>query len=89
MTASIFISGFVQGVGYRHFVLRQAQYLGLKGWVKNLPDKRVEALFIGSKEDIEKAIKECKKGPFLSEVENVEVAWDSSLESLDSFEVIH
>ena len=87
MTAHVFISGFVQGVGYRYFVKKHARDLGLAGWVKNLPDRRVEALFTGSKEQIEKTIEECRKGPFLSEVENVEVEWVRE-ENFNSFEVI-
>ena len=72
----IFISGFVQGVGYRQFVLRQAQHLRLTGWVKNLPDNRVEAVFCGSEEQIQKIISICEKGPFLSEVKDVDVIWE-------------
>ena len=87
MTAHVFISGFVQGVGYRHFVKKLALDLGLKGWVKNLPDSRVEALFTGNKENIEQAIELCKKGPFLSEVENVDVGIVTE-EKFNSFEVI-
>lgn len=88
MTAHVFISGFVQGVGYRHFIKKQAMVLGLKGWVKNLPDGRVEALFVGSKNKIEEMVKICKRGPFLSEIENVEVEWDSSSEDFDNFDVM-
>lgn len=87
-TARVLISGFVQGVGYRHFVKNTASKLGLKGWVKNLPDRRVEALFVGTQENIEKAIKECKKGPFLSEVEDVETEWIDSTESFDDFKIV-
>ena len=72
-TAHIFISGFVQGVGFRQFIKNNADKLELTGFVGNLPDGRVEAVFSGSKEKIEEMIKVCKKGPFLSEVENVEV----------------
>lgn len=75
MVAHIFVSGFVQGVGYRRFVRHHALKLGLTGWVKNLPDNRVEAIFCGSKEQIEKIISICKKGPFLSEVENIVTEW--------------
>ncbi len=87
-SARVLISGFVQGVGYRQFVRKVASNLNLKGWVKNLPDQRVEACFIGSKENIKKAILECKKGPFLAEIEDVEVEWNSSSENLNSFEII-
>lgn len=44
MTAVIYISGFVQGVGFRKFVKKEAQKLHLTGYVKNLPDGRVEVL---------------------------------------------
>lgn len=83
----IFISGFVQGVGFRQFVLRQAQHLRLTGWVKNLPDNRVEAIFCGSKEQIEKILSICKKGPFLSEVKDVDVIWEELTEELQGFEI--
>lgn len=85
MAARVFISGFVQGVGYRRFVLRQARHLRLTGWVKNLPDNRVEAVFQSSassdqeaKEQIEKIISICRKGPFLSEVKGVDVIWEEN-----------
>ena len=75
MTVQIFISGFVQGVGYRQFVKRTAKKIGLTGWVKNLTDGRVEAIFQGDKAKLEKIITFCKKGPFLSEVKDIEVFW--------------
>lgn len=88
MNAHVFISGFVQGVGYRQHVKKIASELGLKGWVKNLPDRRVEALFLGDKKNIEKAILKCREGSFISEVEDVEVDWGSPSEDLSSFEII-
>ncbi|OGH24506.1 MAG: hypothetical protein A3B47_01465 [Candidatus Levybacteria bacterium RIFCSPLOWO2_01_FULL_39_24] len=75
MTARVFISGFVQGVGFRQFIKRSAVNIGLTGWVRNLPDNRVEAVFAGSKEQIEKILSICEKGPFLSEVKNVVREW--------------
>lgn len=86
----VFISGFVQGVGYRRFVRHHAKKLGLTGWVKNLEDNRVEAVFHGPKEQIERIISICEKGPFLSEVRDIVVEWDENpQESLDTFEIIH
>ncbi len=44
MTRAFIVDGRVQGVGFRYFVLREARALGLSGWVRNLPDGRVEVL---------------------------------------------
>ncbi|MDP2586009.1 MAG: acylphosphatase [Candidatus Levybacteria bacterium] len=90
MTAHVFISGFVQGVGYRRFAKRSAKQIGLTGWVKNLSDNRVEAIFQGSKERIDKILFVCEKGPFLSEVKDVAVEWEGqSIEAFSSFEILH
>lgn len=85
--AHVVISGFVQGVGFRHFVRNKAIELGLTGWVQNTPDNRVEALFSGSKEKIEEMISLCRKGPFLSEVKDVLVEWKEAKEEFKSFEI--
>jgi acylphosphatase len=73
--AHILIFGQVQGVGYRQFVKKEAKKLGLVGWVRNLPEGTVEAEVNGLDESIEKFIKACKKGPYLSEVKAVDVDW--------------
>lgn len=88
MLAHILISGFVQGVGFRQFIKGNAQNRGLTGWVRNLPDGRVEAVFDGPKEKIEEMISLCKKGLFLAEVENVEVVWGETKEKFAGFEII-
>lgn len=89
MVAHIFISGFVQGVGFRAFLKHNALKLGLTGWIKNLPDNRVETVLQGRIKDIEKVILLCRKGPFLSEVKDVVVEWeDSSAETFKSFEIL-
>ncbi|EKD64936.1 MAG: hypothetical protein ACD_50C00235G0006 [uncultured bacterium] len=87
-TARIFISGFVQGVGFRYFVKKNAQDLGLTGWVRNTPDGRVEAFLQGSEVDIEKMIKLCRKGPFLSEVKDVGASWEDQREDLEGFKIL-
>lgn len=88
MQAHVFISGFVQGIGFRHFIKSKAQELKLTGWVKNLPDGRVEVLFQGPEEKIEKAIKECDKGPFLSEVKDIVVDWENSKVVYKDFKIM-
>lgn len=87
LQAHVFISGFVQGVGYRAFVRKNARKMDVNGWVQNLPDRRVEAVFQGSKEKIEELIKICEKGPFLSEVKNVVVDWEEMGEEYVDFEI--
>lgn len=85
----VFITGDVIGVGFRSWVVRNAQKLGLVGWVKNVfePIKGVEAVFEGKKENIEKMIALCKKGPEVSWVENIEVSWEQSSGEFDGFTI--
>ena len=71
LTVKMKITGKVQGVGFRYFVLRQAQKLGINGWVNNKPNGAVEALAQGDKEDLEQFIAKVKQGPTFSRVEDV------------------
>lgn len=87
-TAQVFISGFVQGVGFRQYLKRYARKIGVTGWVRNLSDGRVEAIFAGDQEQIDKLISFCRKGPFLSEVKSVDVVWENSKERHDGFEIL-
>ena len=82
----LLISGFVQGVGFREFVKRQARKLGLTGWVRNLSDNRVEFLAQGQEGSLKKLIKICEKGPFLSDVKNIAIDWQEPQEQFESFE---
>jgi acylphosphatase len=88
MTAHVYISGFVQGVGFRRFVKHHALKLGLTGWVKNLSDNRVEAVFCGSKEQIEKITSACEKGSFFSEVKNVQISIENTKIDYTGFDII-
>jgi len=74
--AHLFISGLVQGVFFRANTADRARRLGVKGWVRNLPDGRVEAVFEGEKEAVEKLIEWCRIGPPGAIVEKVEVKWE-------------
>jgi acylphosphatase len=75
--ARVFIDGRVQGVFYRSFTRELASSLGLDGWVKNLRDGRVEALFEGEKKVIEQAIRGCHAGPPGAAVSHVDVQWET------------
>lgn len=83
--AHLLISGRVQGVFYRSFTEDVAHSLGLKGWVKNCGDGKVEAVFEGKKEDIEKAISLCYKGPPAARVSNIDVRWEDFKGEFDTF----
>lgn len=87
MKKHIFISGRVQGVGFRHFIKKNAEALGVKGWVKNLPDGRVEAIFQGSEEQIDEIIQRCKKGPVAGFVQDIKVRDANDETAYKSFEV--
>ena len=86
MQARIYILGFVQGVGFRRFVKKNAVSLDLTGYVTNLPDGRVEAVVNGKKEDIEKLLKICEKGTFFSDVKSVSIEWEKE-ESFEDFKI--
>lgn len=66
------VSGRVQGVGFRYFVRQQAQALGLAGWVRNLPDGRVEAFAEGALALLDQMEQLLKEGPLMSRVTEVE-----------------
>ena len=85
--AHVFISGKVQGVGYRYFVKSNARKLGLAGWVRNVEDGGVEAVFQGEETVIEKMIAFCRQGPFLAEVENIGFEWEEAEEPYSDFTI--
>ena len=84
--AHVIVSGTVQGVGFRFSTLDEAIQLGVSGWVRNLPDGRVEAVFEGSKTDVEEIIQWCHKGPPAAVVKEVAVEYETP-EGLHGFEM--
>lgn len=87
MRTHIFISGRVQGVGFRHFTKTNARKLDLKGWVKNLPDGRVEAVFDGEEKHVQEMLNRCKKGPSASYVKKIEEQTVNESETFSEFKV--
>jgi acylphosphatase len=69
----LLVSGRVQGVGYRWFVMESARQLGIVGWVKNLADGRVEAEVQGDADAVERLIDELRHGPRLAHVSDLAV----------------
>jgi acylphosphatase len=83
--ARLLISGTVQGVGYRWSCRREGQRLGLTGWVRNLPDGRVEALLQGTREQVEAMIKWCYRGPEEARVSDIAVSYQTPGEDFKEF----
>lgn len=83
----LYISGRVQGVYYRKNAQQEALKRGLKGWVKNLPDRRVEAVVEGEEEQVEDFIRWCWKGPPLSIVRGVETQRQPPTGGFETFDV--
>jgi acylphosphatase len=86
--AHVWVSGEVQGVFFRDSARHKAEELGLAGWVKNVPDGRVEALFEGPSEGVREMVDWCKKGPQHASVENVDVDFEGAGGDLEGFEVL-
>ena len=59
----VYVSGDVQGVGFRYAAVQQAEYLGVAGWVKNLPDGSVELWLEGTETDVQAMVAWCQHGP--------------------------
>ena len=69
------ITGRVQGVGYRDWMVAAAQAAGVAGWVRNRADGAVEALVYGETDAVEELLRACRRGPRLAAVSLIEEAW--------------
>lgn len=85
----VFIEGWVQGVGFRYATCARARSLSLGGWVRNLPDGRVEAEFEGGKAALEEMLAWCGHGPAGASVRNVESTWESGAARHTHFVIGH
>jgi acylphosphatase len=74
--AHIFASGRVQGVFFRSETQHEARRRNVDGWVRNLPDGRVEAVFEGERNDVERLVEFSRRGPSGAKVARVEVQWE-------------
>jgi acylphosphatase len=73
LQARLTITGRVQGVGYRDWVLTNALRLGLTGWVRNRTDGAVEALIVGEEAAVGRMIQACRRGPPLARVDEIDI----------------
>lgn len=85
--AHVIISGIVQGVNFRYYTKLEAEKNNVTGWIRNLVDGRVEAVFEGEKKDVERMIEFCKTGPPNAYVSDVEIKWEKFKGESDKFEI--
>lgn len=83
----VWVSGRVQGVSYRYYTKLKAEELGIKGWVRNLSDGRVEAWFEGSKEQLQAIAQWCASGSPMAMVTGVEQETETA-QGMKDFQIL-
>ena len=81
------VHGDVQGVGFRYFLMREAQRLGLRGWVRNRDDGTVEFVAEGRRQDLERLKQAAERGPQMAEVGRVDAQWSAAAGDMDGFDL--
>jgi acylphosphatase len=89
LRARVTIEGRVQGVFFRASTRDEARKLGVKGWVRNLANGDVEALFEGDKTRVSQMLAWCYKGPPYAVVHKVNVSYEPFLGDQDGFQVVY
>jgi len=85
--AEIVVNGLVQGVGYRYFVVREAQKVGMKGFTQNLYTGEVLTVVEGEKATVDELVKKLKVGPIHASVKSCKVNWQEPKNEFTDFEV--
>ncbi len=85
--AHILVSGKVQGVFYRENTRKRAEKLRVTGWVKNLKNGRVEAIFEGGKDNVENMVNWARKGPIWAKIEALDVIWEDYRGEFNGFDI--
>lgn len=83
------VRGTVQGVGFRYFTMRQAQKLGVTGYVRNLPNGDVEVCAEGDQETLSSLLAAVKRGPLGAYVQDVNVDWQNASEQYPDFRITY
>jgi len=87
LRARVIVRGLVQGVWFRASTKDEAERLGVNGWVRNLSDGSVEALFEGPKKKVEAIVGWCHRGPAGAKVSSVDIAWEPYTREFGHFEI--
>ena len=83
----VIIQGVVQGIGFRHYICTKANLLGIKGWVRNLDNDKVEAVFESSKDKIKQILEYCIKGHYPAKVKDIKIM-EEEFKSEKDFRII-
>lgn len=83
----VFVSGKVQGVYFRQNTLQAANSHGVFGWVRNLPDGRVEAVFEGDEVAVNKMVEWCRSGPPAARVDSLDAKGEKYTGEFSSFSI--
>jgi len=86
---NVIVSGIVQGVNFRRYTQLTARQLGVNGWVRNLPDGRVEGCFEGDAEAVGSLLDWCRSGPPSGRVDNLEIREGSFTAEFSDFSIIY
>lgn len=81
------VSGRVQGVWFRQSTKNSADQYGATGWVRNNPDRSVEAVFEGRREVVQALVDWCHSGPDLARVDDLQVDWQKATGEFSDFRV--
>jgi len=84
----IFVSGVVQGVGYRYFTRQMAKELGIKGYVMNLSNGKVLVVAEGDEESLEKFVSALREGPRSAVVKKIEIVEEKWVGEFEDFRVM-
>ena len=83
----VFWTGRVQGVGFRYTAEEAALKLGLTGWVRNLPDGRVEAMVEGGEKKLKLFLEQIAAGPMRSHIQGAQILWQESAGEFEDFRI--
>ena len=85
----VVVTGRVQGVGFRYFTMHRARLHGLVGIVRNLPTGQVEVRAVGLRSNLEALLRDLKRDPSASDVQNVSTDWIEPTDAYASFDVAY
>lgn len=83
----VYVTGIVQGVSFRYYTLQEAVRCGVSGWVRNVPDGRVEAVIEGEDAAVDRMLAWCREGPRVARVDHVEVLSEAPTGEFQGFRI--